>query len=259
MLKDLWPVEPHPIKDLKRRELMMIRDALAKNRGHGTANQFVQVSSAFLNWALSHEWVETNVAFRMGKFKYEPIPAWTKEIVADVLSKVKPYLGRAILLALFTGQRRGDLCAMKWEHIRGDSIFVQQQKTGAQLWIPLHPALRAMMETWRTGCDYILTNSRGDPLLPGTIGRAINEAHDQGRIPRGYSIHGLRKMAAALLAEAGCSTHEIAAITGHASLKMVEHYTKSAKQERLAKDAINRLETDFWKPLETALQVIENK
>jgi integrase len=60
------------------------------------------------------------------------------------------------------------------------------------------------------------------------------------------NVHGLRKLAAAELANAGCSVHEIAAITGHQSLSMIQLYTKSADQERLASAAIVRLsEQDF--------------
>jgi integrase len=55
------------------------------------------------------------------------------------------------------------------------------------------------------------------------------------------NVHGLRKLAAAKLADAGCSRHEIAAITGHQSLSMVQLYTKTADQERLATAAILRL------------------
>jgi hypothetical protein len=41
-----------------------------------------------------------------------------------------------------------------------------------------------------------------------------------------------RKAAARLLAEAGCTEHEIAAITGHASLREIARYTKAADQQR---------------------------
>jgi integrase len=44
------------------------------------------------------------------------------------------------------------------------------------------------------------------------------------------------------LAEAGCSTHEIAAITGHETLAMVELYTRGADQKRRAAAAIQKLE-----------------
>ena len=55
------------------------------------------------------------------------------------------------------------------------------------------------------------------------------------------SLHGLRKSAARRLAEAGCSAKQIAAVTDHASLREVERYTLAADQERLARDAVNKL------------------
>jgi integrase len=54
------------------------------------------------------------------------------------------------------------------------------------------------------------------------------------------SAHGLRKAACRRLAEAGCSANEIAAISGHASLRDVERYTKAADQARLARAAMER-------------------
>jgi integrase len=58
----------------------------------------------------------------------------------------------------------------------------------------------------------------------------------------GYSIHGLRKNAAVALADAGCSTMEIAAITGHKTLTMVEHYSKKRDQQIHARSAIGKWE-----------------
>jgi hypothetical protein len=43
------------------------------------------------------------------------------------------------------------------------------------------------------------------------------------------------------VAEAGCTVHEIAAISGHASLREVERYTKAFDRERLARTAMARL------------------
>ena len=60
-------------------------------------------------------------------------------------------------------------------------------------------------------------------------------------LPELCVTHGLRKAAARRLAEAGCTTKEIAAITGHTTLQEVERYTKAAEQRRLARTAIRRL------------------
>lgn len=67
------------------------------------------------------------------------------------------------------------------------------------------------------------------------------ECAKKAHLPDSSSPHGLRKAAARRIAEAGGSALQIAAITGHASLKEVERYTKSASQGRLAKLAIDSL------------------
>jgi integrase len=69
-------------------------------------------------------------------------------------------------------------------------------------------------------------------------------------------VHGLRKLAAAALADAGCTAHEIAAVTGHRSLAMVSLYTASADQERLAEAAIVRFSAGSG---QTAKRTIKHK
>jgi hypothetical protein len=50
------------------------------------------------------------------------------------------------------------------------------------------------------------------------------------------------------LAEAGCTVHEIAAITGHVSLREVERYTKAFDRERLARSAMARMAAEMEQP-----------
>ena len=44
-------------------------------------------------------------------------------------------------LALFTGQRQGDVLQMKWSDVRDGVVSVIQEKTGVRVWIPIHRAL----------------------------------------------------------------------------------------------------------------------
>ena len=53
--------------------------------------------------------------------------------------------------------------------------------------------------------------------------------------------HGLRKGAMSRLAEYGSTSKEIAAMSGHRSLKEIERYTAAADQARLARSAGSRL------------------
>jgi integrase len=48
------------------------------------------------------------------------------------------------------------------------------------------------------------------------------------------------------LAEIGCTAHQIAAITGHASLSEVQRYTKAADRKRMAREAMAKLIEKGW-------------
>jgi integrase len=81
---------------------------------------------------------------------------------------------------------------------------------------------------------------RGTPFQPKAFTQFFAKACDDAGLPCECTFHGLRKAACRRLAEAGCTVHEIAAISGHASLREVERYTKAADQTRLARAAIER-------------------
>ena len=53
--------------------------------------------------------------------------------------------------------------------------------------------------------------------------------------------HGLRKAIMRRLAESGSSAKEIAAISGHRTLKEIERYTEAADQATLSKAAMDKL------------------
>src|SRR5262245_41986282 len=86
---------------------------------------------------------------------------------------------------------------------------------------------------------------RSSPQQPYTAAGFGNWFRDQCQTAglRGCSAHGLRKAAARRLAEAGATTHEISAITGHASLKEVARYTEAADRRKLAISAMAKVKT----------------
>lgn len=53
-------------------------------------------------------------------------------------------------------------------------------------------------------------------------------------LPKGLSPHGLRKATCRRLAEAGCTAHEIVAISDHRSLSEVTRYTTAASRSQRA-------------------------
>jgi hypothetical protein len=56
--------------------------------------------------------------------------------------------------------------------------------------------------------------------------------------PRNYRFTGCARRR---LAEAGCTVHEIAAVTGHKTLSEIERYTREAEKTRLAESGMGKV------------------
>jgi integrase len=147
----------------------------------------------------------------------------------------------AFELALGTSQRRGDLVKLGRQHVRGDMIAVRQQKTKKPLMIPIGTELRAAIEAMPADRLTFITTMRGEPFSSSGFTNWFRARCREAGLPLGYSVHGLRKAMCRRLAEAGCTEKQIAAISGHGTLRMVQHYTKAADQERMARAAIEQL------------------
>jgi integrase len=229
-----------PVADLRRRMVIAMRDEIAATRGDGAATGFVRTVSALMSFAVDREWIEHSPAWRVKVLRGGHLRAWTEEEYERALPLLPEPLRRAVVLARHTGQRRGDLVRMPWSAYDGSAVRVRQRKTGASLVIPATADLRLELDSWRREAVPILTTVTGRGWDENYLTHAISAAMTDIGMP-GLSIHGLRKLAAASLAEAGCSSQEIMAVTGHTTLSMVELYTKSVRQEGLAGSAISRL------------------
>jgi len=132
---------------------------------------------------------------------------------------------------------------MSWRDVEGSTIKVIQGKTKAELWIPLHPGLAAALAAWPRTHMVMLTTHYDEPHSVKGLGNWMAATIAQAGLPDRCVTHGLRKVAARRLAEAGCTAHQIMSITGHQSMKEVERYTKAVEQKRLAVAAIEQTGT----------------
>jgi integrase len=177
------------------------------------------------------------------KIKTEGYRTWSEDDIAafEAAHPIGTLPRLAMALLVYTGQRRGDVVRMGRQHIRGDLISVRQQKTGTPLLIPMHSALRAAIEATPSGHLTFLATAFGKARTANGFSTWFRECCNAAGLSNGTSAHGLRKAACRRLAEAGCSAKEIMAISGHASLREVERYTKAVDQEHMARAAMKRL------------------
>jgi integrase len=168
--------------------------------------------------------------------------SWSEEEIAQFQVRhpvgTRPRLALALLL--YTGQRKSDVVTMGPQHVRSGVLQVCQVKTDAELSIPVHATLSAVIAASASDHLAFLTTQFGRPFTANGFGNWFREQCDMANL-RHCSAHGLRKAAARRLAEAGCSEHEIAAITGHASLAELRVYTRAVNQKRLAVAAMAKV------------------
>jgi integrase len=189
---------------------------------------------------------DPTIGVKRVKIKTDGFRTWDEEHIAAFEARhpigTMPRL--ALALALGTGQRRGDLVKIGRPHVRGDMIAVHQKKTKKPLMIPMGKELRAAIDAMPTDRLIFITTARGKPFSPASFTNWFRARCQEAGLQLGLSVHGLRKAVCCRLAEPGCSEKQIAAITGHKTLRMLQRYTEAADQERLARAAIERLGND---------------
>ena len=72
---------------------------------------------------------------------------WSVEDEGAFLEHAPVHLHLPLLLALWTGQRQGDLLRLAWSAYDGSSLRLRQSKTGARVVIPVGAPLKAALDT----------------------------------------------------------------------------------------------------------------
>lgn len=228
-----------------RGEFMAWRDQLALS-SRRQADYTWTVLARILSWALNRGLVAANPCERGGRL-YRGSRAdkiWSDDDERAFLEKAPKHLHLALLLALWTGQRQGDLLRLPWSAYDGRHIRLKQGKTGSRVVIPVGAPLKAALDATQRQSTVILVNSDGMPWTGDGFRSSWRKACAAAGIS-GVTFHDLRGTAVTRLAIAGCTEAQIAAITGH-SLKDVgaildAHYLK--RDPALAEEAIRKLET----------------
>jgi len=210
----------------------------------GKANAYTQIIGRLLNFAAAEEMIPFNPIAK--KIKPLKMGAGHLPWPEKVLTEFEKSAGRtpklAMLLALYTGQREADIVKMRWSDVQDGMIRVRQNKTGAELFIPIHPKLQTALDEAKRASKglSILQQRNGRPYTLNGFKTVWHE--DKSRV-KGFVFHGLRKNATVALFECGCTVQEVQAITGHATMSMVQHYGKGANQRRLANAAMQKWKT----------------
>jgi integrase len=200
---------------------------------------------ALMTFAKSREWitVDPTQGVKLVKLKSDGYHSWEEAEIAQY--EARHPLGSearlALALLLYTAQRRGDVIRMGRQHIRDGVLTVRQEKTRATLAIPIISTLQAVLDMVPADRLTFLVTRNGRPYNADHFTKTFRAWVRQAGLPPECTPHGLRKAACRRLAEAGATANEIAAVSGHLTLKEVSRYTRAADQELMARNAMSRI------------------
>ncbi|MEW5729137.1 MAG: tyrosine-type recombinase/integrase [Pseudomonadota bacterium] len=169
---------------------------------------------------------------------------WTEEeartFCATAVASGAKSLADALMLGLHLGQREGDVLRLRWSQYDEETgLFLirprKVKRRGVVLMVPASPELRAWLAAMPRPDDrnqVIVLREAGDgryrpgPYKEDYFRARVAEIRDKANLRKALAFRYTRHTAATNLGRAGCSPHEIMAITGHTRLETVMKYVK---------------------------------
>jgi len=135
--------------------------------------------------------------------------------------KDTPTVRTIVELALETAMRRGEIAAMKWEHVnlKARTLLIPDTKTGTPRTVPLSTKAIALLSNLPRNIKGVVFD-----VAPDSITQAFDRACTRAEL-EGLRFHDLRHEATSRLFEKGLNPMEVATITGHKDLRMLRRYT----------------------------------
>jgi integrase len=230
------------------------RDELARTSRRGADYTF-SVFARALSWALDRGMIDANSLQRPGRvWKGSRVDSvWSEADEARLLASASPPIALAFTLALWTGQRQGDILRLGWSAYDGRFIRLRQSKTDVRVTIPVGGPLKAMLDATPRLSTVIVTSGDKRPYTSDGFRATWRKACERAGVA-GLTFHDLRGTAVTRLALAGATELEIATITGH-TVGVVKSILEKAYLHRdpaMAISAIEKLEKRT--KLQTGLQ-----
>lgn len=245
-----------------RRDFTDWHEATARGHGPREADNRMSVLSAVLSWAVRKAIIPQNHATGFERLhsadRSEMI--WLPEQIAALEIAAPEEVRRVMVVAYHTGLRQAAILRLCWSNIERDTqgqLWIKPPRTRKRtpIAIPCTEALQGELEAWERDSAVILKTKTGLPWKSRHFKSEWKKASDAAGI-EDLHFHDLRGTAVTMLAEAGCSTAEIASISGHSqrsAQNILDRYL--ARTRDLAGNAIARLEnarrTKFANQLQT--------
>ena len=224
------------IRAVTPHRIAQFRDERLKSVGPGTVIRELAYLSAIINHA-RREW-GINVENPISRVRKPSSPVGRDRVLSSAeescllealrpVGRRSPWMLALVILALETGMRRGELLAMQWEDVSLSSrtVALHDTKNGEGRVVPLSSrAVEVMQALPRSIKGRVL------PLAAPAASKAFERAVARAGV-EDFRFHDLRHTAITRMASKLPNVIELAAVSGHKSLRMLQRYYHPRAEE----------------------------
>ena len=231
-----------------------MRDMSADGYAPKSVSKPFRLLKQALKWAVAQDLITKNPCdfCKPPRRARTPINALSREERTRMLRlamQAEPQpLGFAVEIALTTGMRRGEVCALRWSDLSDDGtitvshalgngpggFYVKEPKTGSSVrTIPLTKHLNTMLSARRRDAERVAREmgvSLGDPYILGTQ-EEKSRPYNPTQLGKDFAafckmngfsctFHDLRHTFATMMIAGSCDVRTVASYLGHASVSM---------------------------------------
>lgn len=217
--------------------------AKLKEAGHAPKgiNNILGVLLSILNDAVEWQCLARNPLFRYKPVK-EPelhFDYWTVPEIRQFLNGSQGDPNHLLyVVALNTGMRRGEICALKWDRIDliRNQIIVSRTlgryglsettKTGRKRYVPINSVVKNVFERLlqEQRGEFVFCNEDGTPVDAHHLYRDFQNAQKRAGFTKVIRFHDLRHTFASHFMMNGGNIYDLQKILGHTSLEMTQRY-----------------------------------
>lgn len=248
------------ISEIRNVDVVTLHTRIGSKSGKYVANRAVEILSAIFNKAIEWGWAGVNPATKVKAFRERKRERWLQPAeISDFFQSLKEEPNETVrdffLVALFTGARRANVQAMRWDEIDFPSATwkIPETKNGESVAIALSPAVSGILETRKasTESEWVFPGkgATGHLVEPKSAWKRIlmnaakiqkknwleknpkkTEADFEKQFPtagfRDLRLHDLRRTLGSWQAAAGSSLQIIGKSLGHKSLGATQIYAR---------------------------------
>lgn len=223
-----------------------------------TVQKYLTVVSAVLSDAKRNEIISKNPARMIDlpdteqRQQFIPTDEQAQDLILALLDE--PYHYKLFyVLAMYTGCRRGELCALRWKDfvlvekyrsvltvsrsrtvVAGQGVVEGPTKNGRSRSIALSEDITSLVQGFfyyqreiaeqhgRKLSPYLFVNEKGNPIHPDTFTKHLRQIFEENDFPDTFHLHTLRHYFVSTMLHEGVDKQTVAELAGHGDTSFLE-------------------------------------